>query len=514
MSENNVSLDRIEFAGMPGLWLVGMSSSRKYSWLAAILVAEVLLFIWKYNHFFNGDSLFFFSHQLESWSDVVRVFKGPDHLWQYRPLTFVIFSFLLNPLFGINPLGYNIFPLFVHAANTLIVFGILRRMGLTERATLLGAFYFGVHSTAFYVTYCVAFLPDLSYSFFYLLSVYWFVKYLRSDRYWTMVFSALLFLLALACKEAAITLPVVAFVIAFLWGEKGLSGQGESIYRKTQVALVRTSHFLVFGMLYIGFHWLVKSGQVYALGAGHPHYAEFSLDALRLKYKYLKWAFNLPDGLVFSFEGMLNYLIALAILIFAVPFALSTIRRLWKMDSVTWCGSLWFVIALGPVLFLSNLTMNHNLYVPIAGFALVLGNWMDEILDRFAGRRKAALRFATAAFVIVTLAAVLFHNLQAARHSWIAQASSIAETSLKDLKRLRPVLPDGATLFFVDRSPLGSLRWYYDYGSLVRLFYAAKELKIHFVDRGYSLPGEDERPQGSMVFEYDGSHLSEVTGGS
>jgi len=155
-----------------------MSDARKYLWLLGILVAEAVLFGWKCHHFFNGDSLYFFSRQVGSSADVWRVFKGPDQLWQYRPLTFLIFSFFLKPLFGLNPLGYNIFPLFVHAANTLIVFGILRTLRLAERAALLGTFFFGAHCVAFYVTYGVAFLPDLSYSFFYLLSVFFFVKYL------------------------------------------------------------------------------------------------------------------------------------------------------------------------------------------------------------------------------------------------------------------------------------------------------------------------------------------------
>jgi protein O-mannosyl-transferase len=490
-----------------------MSSSRKYLWLAAILVAEAFLLIWKCNHFFNGDSLYFFSHQVGNWADIARVFRGPDHLWQYRPLTFVIFSFLLKPLFGTNPLGYNIFPLFIHAANTLIVFGILRRMGLTERAAFLGTFFFGAHSTAFYVTYCVAFLPDLSYSLFYLLSVYWFVKYRRLAGYGTTALSFLFFLLALTCKEAAITLPLVVFAIAFLGGEQEFQRRQRSVIQTAKVAFVRAFPFLFFGSIYVFFHLLVKSGQVFAPGIDHPHHAEFSLYALQSKYKYLKWAFNLPDGLVFSFEGVANYLIAAAVLIFAVPFALSTIRRLWKLDAIAWCGCIWFIVALSPVLFLRNITMNHNLYVPLVGLALIFGYWMDEVLDHFADRGKTWPRNAIAAFVLAYVAAVFFHNINAAKNSWIAQASMIAETSLQDLKRFRPVLPDGATLYFVDNSSLGSLRWYYDYGSLVRLFYAAKSLDIHFVDRGYKLPDRREMPPGAIVFEYDGSHLSEVPSG-
>jgi hypothetical protein len=487
-----------------------MSSARKYFWLGAILGAEVILFVWKCNHFFNGDSLFFFSHEVRNWMDIWRVFSGPDNLWQYRPLTFVIFSFFLKPLFGLNPLGYNLFPLVVHAANTLLVFGIFRKLEITQRAALLGTFFFGTHSTAFYVTYGVAFLPDFSYSFLYLLSAFFFVRYLRTERYAAMAASLLFFILALFCKEAAITLPLIIAAIAFLLGDESVEPIQKSLAVRVKAAFIRSCPFLFFGMLYLAFHLISKSGQMYAPGTDHPHHSEFSFHALRLKYKYLKWAFNLPDGLVFNFEGLTNYLIALAILIFAIPLVISIIRRLFMLDRRVWCGCIWFVAALSPVLFLRNLTMNHNLYVPIVGLSLVVGDWMNRVADSFTDDSGLSRRTAISSFVVVFMAAVLFHNLQAVKNSWIAQASTIAETSLQDLKRLRPVFPDGATLCFVDKSSLGSLRWYYDYGTLVRIFYPAKPLNIQFIDLGQALPDKREMPKGSFIFEYDGSHLSEV----
>jgi hypothetical protein len=489
-----------------------MPSSRKYLWLSAILAAEAILFLWKCNHFFNGDSLYFFSHQMGNWADIRRVFSRPDDLWQYRPLTFIIFSFLLRPLFGLNPIGYNLFPLLVHAANTLLVFGIFRKLGLTQRAALLGTFFFGIHSTAFYVTYGVAFLPDFSYSFFYLASVFFFMKYLRAERYLLIALSLLFFLVALLCKEAAITLPVVILMSASLFRRHPSELPGSSAGR-IRSAVSRSFHFVFLGGMYLAFHFLSKSGQLYAPGIDHPHHSEFSFYALHLKYKYLKWAFNLPDGLVFSFQGLTNYLIAFAILIFVIPFVFSTIRRLSALDPLVWFGCIWFVAALSPVLFLRNLTMNHNLYIPIVGLALLMGEWLARVIDYFPSDSLLWPRTAVSSFVFVFMVAVLFHNWRAAKDSWIAQASTIAETSLQDLKRMRPVLPDGATLCFVDRSSLGTLRWYYDYGSLVRLFYPSRSLAARFVDSGHPLPGRSELPEGALIFEYDGTHLSEVSPG-
>lgn len=488
------------------------SVSRRWLWLAAIIAAEALLFLWKCSHFFNGDSLYFFSHKIDSWAGIWQAFRAPDDLWQYRPLTFVIFSYILRPLFGLSPLGYNIFPLFVHAGNTLILFSILRTLKLSERAALIGAFLFGAHSTAFYVTYGVAFLPDLSYSIFYLLSLLCFARFLRAGKRNQLAWSATFFILALFCKEAASTLPIVALAISFFWGQEGFSSPWEKLGDAIGRSVRKAIPLLLLDILYLGFHWITKAGQIYAPGIDHPHHMEFSLHALHFKYKYLKWAFNMPDGLVFNFESAANYVIAFAVAILFMPFVIAMIRRLWSLDRLTLCGSVWFIAALSPVLLLRNLTMNHNLYVPIAGMALVFGPWFEGVMDRFAASGKMRVRAVTIAFVAVYMASVFFHSVSAVQTSWIAQASAVAEISLQDLKRLRPTIPDGATLYFVDKSSLGSLRWFYDYGSLVRLFYPAKSLDIRFIDRGYSLPNRGEMPKGAIVFEFDGSHLSENPG--
>jgi hypothetical protein len=265
----------------------------------------------------------------------------------------------------------------------------------------------------------------------------------------------------------------------------------------------------------LGFHWIVKAGQIYAPGIDHPHHFEISLSSLRLKYKYLKWAFNLPDGLVFRFEGFENYLIGLAIMLFAVPFALAVIRRLWTLDRLTWCGVIWFMVALSPALFLRNLTMHHNLYVPLVGLALLMGDWLDGVVERFAVAGRAARRWVIPVFAAIFMVAVFFHNRDAVKHSWIGEASIIAETSLQDLKRLRPTLPDGTTLYIIDRSPTprGDLHWFYDYGSLFRLFYQAKSLDVRFIGRDGLAPARHELGPKAIVLEFDGSHLSEARNG-
>jgi len=358
----------------------------------------------------------------------------------------------------------------------------------------------------------VAFLPDLSYSLFYLISLYFFLRYLTADKGGALAVALVAFVLSLFCKEAAATLPAVLLIITFLCALDEEHKPWRDILRAARFAIVKTFPFLFLEAVYLVFHWVVKAGQIYPASSNHPHYMEFSLSGLRLKYKYLKWAFNLPDGLIFEFQGWTNYLIAAGVLIFAVPFAFSLVRNLCQLQRLSWCGTLWFVATLAPVLFLPNLTMHHNLYIPLVGLGLLMGAWVDETRAYFELVKNVFYRFLIPAFVLSYGAAVYFHNQHAARDSWIAEASRIAERSLRDLKLIRPRLEEGTILYIVDRSLVrrGDPQWFYDYGSLFRLFYPVKSLEVRFIGRRDKLPDQRLLPDKALVLEFNGFGLWEV----
>ena len=480
--------------------------SRTVVWLAAVAAVEAALFVWKSGHFFNGDSLFFFSHRLESWSDVVRVFSGPDHLWQYRPLTFVLFSFVLHPLFGLDPTGYNLVPLAVHFANTILVYGIVSELVSGRRAALIAAFFFGTHPVAFYVTYGVAFLPDFSYAFFYLLTVWLFLAGRRPERRRIALLAPACFGLSLLCKEAAVTLPFVLAALAL----GRASAPPFSVKARLPAAARALGPFFAIEAAYLAFHWFTKGGSIYPAGLTHPHHGELSLAVLASKYKYLKWTLGLPDGLVFEFQGWVNYLLAAAIAVVAGAFALELGRWVRERRPELVLGISWFVIALSPVLVLRNLTMHHNLYVPLVGAALMVGVWLDRIGADPSGARSLRRGFIVAAAAAVMVAATVHHNLGAARSSWIAEASAIAEQSLADLRRQRPDLPEGASLYVLN-STERDLAWFYDYGSLFRLFYDDPTLRVTFATPDD--PQLDERiaAEKPIVLVFDGRRLTDVT---
>src|SRR5580658_1289822 len=102
-------------------WMVGF-----------VLLVEVGLFSASFSKFFCGDSLYFFSHATHDAADVQRVFTTLDDLSTYRPLPTILFSFVLEPLFGFHPVPYHVLALGVHMLTSLLVFFLLRRIARAE----------------------------------------------------------------------------------------------------------------------------------------------------------------------------------------------------------------------------------------------------------------------------------------------------------------------------------------------------------------------------------------------
>ncbi|HET8948582.1 MAG TPA: hypothetical protein VFQ07_16495 [Candidatus Polarisedimenticolia bacterium] len=145
----------------------------------------------------------------EAWSPIDAFahhfwYGTPSGTAYYRPL--VIASLALNgKLLGWGPVGFHLFNLLLHAANSALVLALLARIGVPQRAAAFGALLFAVHpATAWPVASIVA-RVDLLPAFFVLLA--WLALASGSP-----VATGLSFLGALLCKESAIAFLGVPFL--------------------------------------------------------------------------------------------------------------------------------------------------------------------------------------------------------------------------------------------------------------------------------------------------------------
>jgi Flp pilus assembly protein TadD len=145
-----------------------------------------------------------------SWANIVYVFTHYDPEI-YIPVTFL--SFQINyALGGLDPFGFHLGNLLLHAANAVLVFALLKRLIRSGYCAYIGAMIFAVHPLHTEAVVWIAGRKDLLSTLFYLLTL---ITYLRHrDGIRGMYLLSMLFaVLAMLSKAMAMTLPVVLILM-------------------------------------------------------------------------------------------------------------------------------------------------------------------------------------------------------------------------------------------------------------------------------------------------------------
>ncbi|HAH31088.1 MAG TPA: hypothetical protein DCL44_02105, partial [Elusimicrobia bacterium] len=236
--------------------LSGNNSSERiipsWPWLAAafLLIITVLAylpairtggFIWDDDSYVTGNPL-------------LRSLQGLHHIWarmgvarggthQYYPLTFSVLWTEYH-LFQLQPLGYHLLNVLLHALNAVLVWRILRR--LCVPGALMAAAVFALHPVCVESVAWITELKNVLSGLFYLTSLLCYLRFLDvagpesqpagppssrnvvsntapaevSNRHWPFYsLSIFLFLCALASKTVTASLPAVILLI--IWWKTG-----------------------------------------------------------------------------------------------------------------------------------------------------------------------------------------------------------------------------------------------------------------------------------------------------
>jgi hypothetical protein len=374
--------------------------------LAAGAVAALAVF---YVASYGGATGTFFSFD-DYWvmarADEIGV-RGPLDVWRfftldhngfvmYRPLSTTAYFWLLHALFGYDPAGYHAAHLALCVADAALVYGIatqaLGRPGLGLATALLYAAAPGLAIAAYWVALCTV----TGTAFFYLLALR---VWLGTRRRLAVV---PVFLVALACAEHAVTLPLTLTLAIVL-----LEGRWPG--RADLPALVPL-YAIMIG--YIGaklVYFKVSLLAQFLLGIGYGITAN-PVSWLENLGRYGGYASALPYPLVapglpasrpvaLALGGLLA-LAAAAVLVAARPG-----RPLSRETRVAAFGVAAFPVMLGPVLLLGNHLYGYYVAIAAAGLALA------TIAGLAALPRLG--RWAPAVGLIATLAVHAGHNLNA-----------------------------------------------------------------------------------------------------
>ncbi len=201
-------------------------SGIKTKWL--ILILFVLTFIvfspalW-FNFLLNydDDALIIENMVIRSlsWNGLYHMFSTFVY-GLYHPL--VTLSFAVDYfLFGLNPFGYHLTNITLHAINCILVFYFLMNLFPGSRGvSFFISILFAIHPLHIESVAWISGRKDLLYVLFYLLGLLTYLNYCKTKSVIMYSFTIMLFIFSLFSKSAAVSFPLVMLVINYIRNDK------------------------------------------------------------------------------------------------------------------------------------------------------------------------------------------------------------------------------------------------------------------------------------------------------
>lgn len=337
----------------------------------------------------------------------------------YRPVLHLVFTAEYR-LFGQNPSGYHFISVALHAVNALVVFLIssffiserdqvkpgslrgharvfrfpVKRGGNRWLPPLFAGLIFSLHPINSEVVSWVSAITELTYTLFLLLSFYFYIRFRAGEGRAFYQLSVLSFPLALFSKETAVMLPML--IAAY-----DLSGGGASFIRRWKGYLP----YILVIILYMALRTASVGGLLHHKQISLSGY-ELLVNLFPLIFKYA-WKLVLPIGLnaiyVMEYAASLWEPKAIAGVSVSAIF-LATVLLSLRKRPVFICLVI-IALPLLPVLYIPALSnaafAERYLYLPSAGFALLISYGFDALLNRTDNRKT---RMAVTALLALALA--------------------------------------------------------------------------------------------------------------
>lgn len=348
----------------------------------------------------------------------------------FRPLREISYA-VDFALWGEVPFGFHLTNILIHAANTLLVFLLIRRLIGDVASSAIGALVFAIHPIQPDAVTYISGRRDVLFAFFYLASFHSYLAYRRVvvdrnrlhwRRFALLYFALFLFLLMLGLlsKEMAASLPFVIFVWNFCdaW-DRNLSTWGRRFLRAVREAFSRDKWLYIVGLLAVpAYAWyivFVKGSSIRTLGGfnfwGGSFYTNM-LTAIRVHAWYLKQLVY-PTPIVQYYgafdisTSLLEWRVILAILVVGAVIAAGFV--LLDRNKLMAFAVLAYFVMLLPVSQIiphHELLADHYLYLPLVSFGLLVAVLIQKLSARAA--LVARINYCTACVMLAVLMFMTF----------------------------------------------------------------------------------------------------------
>lgn len=396
--------------------------------------------------------------RLRSWQGLSEIWFSPGATLQYYPMTFTAW-WVQYQLWGLAPLGYHVVNVLLHAANSAVLWLVLRRLGIA--GAWMAAAVFAVHPVHVESVAWISELKNVLSGFLYLLAALAYLTWALGERA-----APHLYALALLCcagallsKTVTCTLPVALFLI--VWWRRGRLVPSDVV---ALLPFVVVSGAAALHAAWLERHYVGAAGDEWVLtfadrcliaGRALWFYAAKIVWPANLSFIYERWTLDPQDWRQWVFP------------VSAVA-ALGTLAALRRWSALV--AVLFFVVTVSPALgFVDFYPMrfsfvaDHFQYLASIGLITLL----VSLVAVGSGRLPPVARCALIALVVASLAHVaarqarVYETAETLWRATIAQSPSAwmahnnlglvlyesgrlpeAEDSFRTTLRLRPGYPE------------------------------------------------------------------------
>ncbi len=354
-------------------------------------------------------------HEFTNWDDPVYVINNPSirtltpqailgHFQQtltgiYVPLTTLSFA-LEYSVAQLDPSIYHFNNILIHMAVVALVFLFAHQCGLSLVASGIAALVFGIHPMHVESVAWITERKDVLYSFFYMLSLCSYWRYLQNQNKATFGMTVFWGLLSMLAKPMAVSLPLILLLCDLFYGRK----------LKKSVFIEKIFFFVyIIPILCPTFVYLFDEKSI-SLDIGEALLIGVWTFVFYIKSFFLFTDFSpyysLPQPL-----SLLNAPYAISVCIFVIfAFILFRYRRnRWVVFSfLFYIFSIFFMLRFKDVSRVDNLCIvaDRFMYLPSLGFCILIGAVSDYYWSKWHNKKLLKKIFIVFLGVIFSLMAV------------------------------------------------------------------------------------------------------------
>ena len=327
----------------------------------------------------------------------------------WHPVTWL--SHMLDiELYGLNPMGHHWMNLQIHIINSILLFIVLKMMtGAVWKSAFVAAL-FALHPLHVESVAWISERKDVLSTFFWILSMWAYVRYVRQPdkkRYFLLI---LFFILGLMAKPMLVTLPFVLLLLDF-WPLSRFqsSTKGRNDFSCKIIAGLVWEKFPLFAFsaasCIVTFFVQKNSGAVVPV--------EIFPLILRIANTFISYVSYLektlyPQNLTLLYPYPNILLLGRAILSGLLLLCISAVIFMArKRCSYLVTGWLWYIGTLVPVIGLVQVgaqsMADRYTYIPIVGIFIILTWGIADISARWPHRKILLLLFSVAALVSISI---------------------------------------------------------------------------------------------------------------